>query len=262
MKRSEPVSLVRVLRRQLLAVVRECSIPFIADLAPHQTIEHFTLGVPHEKNLRRSESISEDPSSLSCTKCESSGVTAPSEHLTNGSIRNVDEAKSDPARSSTASSSPTRSQHSDGSSSFTASLTVRSLELLWEDGEVGAVLTQQLHPSGELHIDVHCKGSHTWCERGNFCRTHHTLDAASEASHLAALHSSGGSTRSGTHQAVVSETPFVKHLDFIARKGVGGEAYLPWFYVSALNVLQISHRWACEPRWWPMTSLFQMHGLL
>lgn len=230
MKRWEHADVVLVLHRQLLAVVRECSMPFITDCNPQQTVERFKPVVPHRSSLPYSQSITEGPSSLSSTTCKGSGATAASQPSTNGNIGSLDETRSGTASSQCSDGS--------GSGSFSASLGVRRLELLWEDGEVGAVLTQQLHPSGELHLDVHCKGSHVWCERGSFCCTHHTLDKASEESVPAALHSSGGSPRMGTHQALISETPFVKHLDFIARKGVGGEACLQ---SSALNCVEMGN---------------------
>ena len=95
---------------------------------------------------------------------------------------------------------------------------LRSLELVYEDGEVGAVLTQTLQ-SGATLVDVHRGPHHVYQEAGGSFSTHHTLRSSSRFG-------DGSSAGSGegrrTHQAIVSETPFVKHLDFIAMKGVGG----------------------------------------
>lgn len=96
---------------------------------------------------------------------------------------------------------------------------LRVLELVYEDGEVGAVLTHRALPSGATLVDVHRGPHHVYQEAGGGFSTHHTLRVSSRSGNGSSA-SSGEGRR--THQAIVSETPFVKHLDFIAMKGVGG----------------------------------------
>lgn len=92
------------------------------------------------------------------------------------------------------------------------------LDLVYEDGEIGAVLTRTTLPGGQHQVDVHCGPHHVYQEISGMFSTHHTLHAAPD-NHIASG-SVGGSKR--THLVMVSDSPFVRHLDFIALRGVGG----------------------------------------
>lgn len=209
---SEPDILQVVSGRQQLATVREGSLPLVTDARTQRPLQS-SRSSGRLVDGRNAISTFHSPDSH---EQGSEAASMPS--------NNVGTASVSAAGVSSPSDSTERSVGDDSSSQ----LAVRRLELIWEDGEVGAVLTQHLQPdsSGNIHLDVHCCGRHVWRERGDSCHTHHTLDAADDCRASEEEPSTADTTRAPgrpcTHQAVVSETPFVKHLDFIAMKGVGG----------------------------------------
>lgn len=206
---SEPDILHIVSGRQFLASVRERPTPYIdAPIGP----EAGKVGPPatptsgDEFNSSRISRVHSD--ALECREAADSRSLAnkpPSSFTVDSDVYSrLEDSHAQDVSSGSSSGSPG----------------VRWLELRWKDGTVGAVLRQVIHPSGKLHIDVHCEGIHVWQERGSICHTHHSLSDPSRCQ--STPHGQGRPTNPRTHQAVVSETPFVKHLDFIALNGVGG----------------------------------------
>ena len=92
------------------------------------------------------------------------------------------------------------------------------LELLLNGREAAAVaIRTTTPPSQSATFEVHCGGALVYWEDES--GRVFTPAAESNGGICEEGASSGGRH---THAVVVSRTPFVKHLDFIARAGVGG----------------------------------------